>query len=145
MKDFTVEVDTPWMARILDPSKEHQIELGEFDIVNTQVETKPLMSPRPRVTLTFKVASVIFPHAVLALGTKEKTTVSIKGGITMMNPGKNITEDLTEYVDMDEVKIVTTHVYDSALRETEDDDRGTYLELSLYPKTVTDNRAGAEQ
>lgn len=145
MRDFTVEIDTPWRARILDPSKEHQIELGEFDIVNIRVEPKPLMSPRPRVTLTFRVASVITPHTVLTLDPRKKTVGSLGGRITMMNISKGLTENLTEYVDMDEVKIATIHTYNSELRETEDDDKGAYLELSLYPKTVVDNRIGAEK
>lgn len=145
MRDFTVEIDTPWRARILDPSKEHQIELDEFDIVNIRVEPKPLMSPRPRVTLTFKVASVITPHAVLTLNPGKKTVGSFGRGITMMNVSKGLSENLTEYVDMDEVKIATIHTYDSELKETKDDDNGAYLELSLYPKAVTDNRTGAEK
>lgn len=147
MRDFTVEVDTPWMARILDPSEKRRIELYDFNIVHITVKRpKGVKDARPWVTLVFQVGSVMSPNAVITLDDKEKTHVLLDGGIKMINPGKNITEDLTEYVNMYDIKIVNTHTYDSALKETEDDpDRGTYLELDLYPKTVTDYRTGAEE
>lgn len=147
MRDFTIEVDTPWMARILDPSEERRIELYDFNIVQIKVRhPKGVKNAQPWVTLTFQVGSVISPNAVITLNDKEETIVSLDGGIKMTNPAKNITEDLTEYVNMYDIKIVTTHSYDSALKETEEDpNRGTYLELDLYPKTVVDNRIGEKK
>lgn len=137
MRDFNLRITGPNKVELIDLSSDRTINLSEFNIVDIQVEHRPMKKQvPPSVILTLRVAEAMWEDCQIHADNNMNTHVFLgKDMLRLEAPLREAAEDLDEYVHLDEVRVINVRTY-NAEREVIDSRGVMYLELPLHPKEL---------